>query len=176
MVVEFVFKGIHGGKVRCTTLAMSLVQKDLVQLSCMNLHLSFTCYSQFVISPSFENNLFASTFIYLLIFSNTLEFPWRRHFSKENMFCRASLSSSNLLHKDKIIFIALCWIGSNFAMSFARLGDQNCTAYSKWGLTKLMCRGKIVFLFLDERFLFMKLIIVLSLSAASLLGWENFRF
>ena len=37
-------------------------------------------------------------------------------------------------------------------------------------------RGKIIFLFLNKKFLFVKPSIILALPAVSLLCWENFRF
>ncbi len=89
-------------------------------------------------------------------FKHSIRFPRRRRFSRGNKLSRASLSSYDLLRKEGIIFVALRWTASSFAISFARCGDQNCTAYSKCGLTKLLYRGRIISLFLKEKFLFMK--------------------
>ncbi len=120
-------------------LKMSLVKKNFVQSRCIFLHLSFTPLLLVRDESSVKNSLLASTFINpLSILKHSVSFPQRWHFLREDKFSSANLSSYDLLHKEGIVFVALHWTASNFAMSSARWGDQNCTAYSKCGLTKLL--------------------------------------
>ena len=163
--------------VHCTTeggslfhsLTTSLAKKNLVQSSCTCLHLSFIPLLRVRDELSIENSLLASTFVNpLSILKHSISFPRIRRFSRENRFSRASLSSYVLLRKAEIIFVALLWTASSFAISFEWWGDQNCTAYSRWGLTKLIYSGRIISLLLKEKFLFIKPSILLALPAASL--------
>ncbi len=145
------------------SLTTSLVKKNLVQSRCNCLRLSFTPLILVRDESLIKNSLLASTFVNpLSILKHSMSFPRRLRFSKENKLSRASLSSYDLLRKEGIIFVALRWTASNFAISFARRGDQNCAAYSKCGLTRLLYRGRIISLFLKEKFLFMKPSILLA--------------
>ncbi len=179
MEVEFVFKRmyrvtLHHGPLSHDVIA---VKRNLVQSRCNCLHLTFALLLLVHDESSIKNSLLASTFVYpLSILKHSMSFPQRRRFSRENKLSRASLSSYDSLRKEGIIFVALRWTASNFVISFARWGDQNYTAYSKCGLTKLLYRSRIISLFLKEKFLFMKPSILLALPAASLHCWENLRF
>ncbi len=82
--------------------------------------------------------MLASTFINpLRILKHSISFPWSRCFLRENKFSRARLSSYGLLCKDVIIFVALRWTASSFAisLSLAWRGAKICTAYTRCGLT-----------------------------------------
>ena len=113
---------------QCTTeggslfhsLTTSLVKKNLVQSNWTCLHLSFNPLVLVRDVLSIENILLASTFVNpLSILKHSISFPRSLRFSRENRFSRASLSSYDLLRKDVIIFVALRWTASSFAISFA---------------------------------------------------------
>ncbi len=148
---------------------MSLVKENFVQSSWTCLHLSFTPLLLVRDVLSTESIVLASTSLNTLrILKHSIIFLRSLHSSRENRYSRASLSLYGLIRKDVIISVSLRWTASSLAISFAWWFDQNCIAYSRWGLTKLIYRGRITFLFWSKKFLFIKLNIRLTLPAASL--------
>ncbi len=103
---------------------------------------------------------------------NTLSFPRGRHFPRKNRFICDSLSSKDLFHNEGIILVPLRWTNS-----FAKGGGKNCTAYSKWGLKKLLykCSTSLIS---NENLVFMKPIILFFYTFSfkySLHCWEITR-
>ncbi len=86
-----------------------------------SLHLSFTPSLLVRDVLSIENILFASTFVNpLSILKHSMIFIRRRRFSRENGFSVVVPTSLyDLLHKDVIFLVALCWTASSFVISFA---------------------------------------------------------
>ncbi len=136
------------------SLTTSLVKKNLVQSRCGCLHFSFTPLLLVRDESSIKNSLIIS--VHICKSFKYFETPWVSLgdvVSRERtILSRSSLSSYDLLRKEWSIFVALCWTASNFAISFARWGDQNCTAYSKYGLTKLLYEVELYLYFWRRNF------------------------
>ncbi len=127
MVVKFFFLNefivshcTTGSRSLFHSLTMSLVKKNFVQSSWTCLHLSFTPLFLVRDVLSIENIFLTSTFANpLRILKHLIIFPRSLRFLRENKFSRASLSSYDLLRKGVIIYVALRWTASSFAISLA---------------------------------------------------------